>query len=59
MDDLQFYAPCNIISVISGRRRGKNERLCAISPRLGLEIFQLQAGLESGTARSVGQGLTY
>ena len=59
MDDLQFYAPCKIISVISGRRKGENERLCAISPRFGLEIFQLQAGLEPGTAKSVGQRLTY
>ena len=37
-----------------------NGRLCAIEPRLCLQTgLQLQAGLELGTARSVGQCLTY
>ena len=34
-------------------------RLCAIKPRLWLERFQPQVGLEPGTARPVGKGLTY
>ena len=35
-----------------------NERLCAMEPRLRLERFPPQTGIESGTARSVGQLLS-
>ena len=57
MNDLQFYVLFNSISVISGPWLHDNERLCAMEPRLWLERFLLQVGLESGTARSVGQHL--
>ena len=36
-----------------------NERLCAMEPRLRLKRFPPPAGLESETARSAGQRLTY
>ena len=45
----------NSISVISGRCMGDNERLHAMEPRVRLERFSPQAGLEPWTARSVGQ----
>ena len=53
MDDLRFYVLFNSISVISGRCMGDNERQCAMEPCLRSERFPLQAGLETGTARSV------
>ena len=34
MNDLRFYVLFNIISVISGRWVGDNERPCAMEPRL-------------------------
>ena len=49
----------NIISVISERLLDGNERLCAMEPRLHLERFLPQAGLEPKTTRSVGQHLNY
>ena len=36
-----------------------NKKLCAMEPRLRLERFPPRAGLEPGTARSIGQPLTY
>ena len=58
MDDLRSYVLFYCISVISGRWLGDNERLRSMEPRLRLEKFPPQAGLESGTARSDGQRLT-
>ena len=49
MDGL--YVLFNSISVISGRRKGGNERLCAMEPCLRLKRF-LPLGVELGTARS-------
>ena len=49
----------NSISVISGQLVGGSERLYAIEPYLQLEQSLPQAGLKSGTVRSVGQRLTY
>ena len=37
MNDLRFYVLFNSISVISGRRMGGNERLCALKSRLPLK----------------------
>ena len=49
MDDLlAILRPSNSISVISGQWLGDNERLCSIEPRLRLERFPSQAGLEPG-----------
>ena len=45
--DVVFHS----ISVISGRWEGDNERLCAMGPRLRLDIFSLQMGLEIGTGK--------
>ena len=55
MNDLRFYLLLNSISVISGRRLGNNERLCAMEPRLRLKKFLPQAGLKPGTAKSADQ----
>ena len=57
MDGLRFHVLFNSISVISGQWTGDNERLCAISPRLRLKRSPPQAGLEPGTATSVGKRL--
>ena len=57
MDDFRFNILFNSISVISGRWLGDSERLCAMEPRLRLERFLSQAGLEPETARTVGQRL--
>ena len=38
-DNLRFYVLFNSISVISGRRTGDNERLCAMERRLRLKRF--------------------
>ena len=59
MDNLQFYVLFNSISVISGLWACDNERLCALERCLQLKRSLPQAELESRTARSVGQGLTY
>ena len=59
MEDLQFYVLFNSISVISGQRVGDNERLCTVEPLLWLKRFMSHVGLQPGTARSVGQRLTY
>ena len=59
MDDMCLYVIFNSISVISGRWAGENKRLCAMELRLRLKNFPHQAGLEPGTARSVGQRLTH
>ena len=59
LGDLRFYVPFNSISVISERCFVDNERLYAMEPLLQFERFPPQAGLEPGTARSVGQLLTH
>ena len=50
----------SFLTVFSHNRTmvGCNERLCSRNPRLQLERFPPQAGLEPGTARSVVQRLT-
>ena len=57
MDDILFYV--NSISGMSGQWEIDYERLCAKEPRLRVKKFPPTAGLEPGTARSVGQRLTY
>ena len=47
MDDMQFYVLFNSISVISGRWKVDNERLCAMELRLRLRRFHLEQGLNS------------
>ena len=59
MDDLRFHVLFNSISVISGRWLGDHERLSAMKPHLRLDGYPPQAGLEPGTARSVGLWLPY
>ena len=49
MDELGFYVPFNSISVISGRRKGEDEKLCAMKRCLGLERILLLAGFEPAT----------
>ena len=49
MDELWFNIPFNSISLISGRWKGEQEKLCAMKRRLGLEIILPPAGLEPGT----------
>ena len=46
-------------SGISRRRADDNETLCAVKPCFAVETVSPQAGLELGTARSVGQPLSY
>ena len=58
-NEWQLYVLFNSSSVISRRWAGDNERLCATEPSLGLKRSLTQAGLKPGTARSVGQCLTY
>ena len=53
IDDLRLYVLFDSISVPSGRWKGSNERLCAMTPRLRLKRSPPQVGLEPGTARSV------
>ena len=57
MDDLQFYVLFKSVWVISRQWAGNTGKLCAMEPCLWL--IRSQAGLEPGTARSVGQHLTY
>ena len=45
-----FLVLFNSISVLSGRRSGDNERLCAIESPLRLERFPPSAGLERHTS---------
>ena len=49
-----FYVLFNSISVMSGRYDADEEKLCAMELRLRLKRFPPHAGLEPGTARSVG-----
>ena len=58
MNDLQFYALFNNISIISGQCKGDYERLCSVEPRLHLKRFPPTVGIEPGTARSAGRRLT-
>ena len=53
MDDLRLYVLFNRISDIIGRWYGDNERLCTMKPRIRLERYLLEAGLEQGSARLV------
>ena len=55
MNDLRFYLLLNSISVISGRRLGNIERLCAMEPRLRLKKSLPQALLKPRTAKSADQ----
>ena len=55
MDDMRLHVLFNRVSIISERCYGDNERLCAMQPCLRFEKFPSQAGLEPGTAGSVGQ----
>ena len=48
----------NSVSVIPGQWVGDNERLCAMGSCLRLKRSSTRVGLESSTARSVGQRLT-
>ena len=57
MYDLRFYVISTVL-VKSGKWADDNERLCALEPRLRLRKSSPHAGLEHGTARSVGQRLT-
>ena len=57
--DLRFFFFLNSTSVISGQWEFDNERLCAMEPHSRLKGFLTTAGLESGTAISVDQHLTY
>ena len=59
MDDLRFYVLFNSISVISGRWADDNERLCAMEPPFTVEKISPRAGIDLGTARSVGQRLAH
>ena len=59
MDDLRFYVLLNSISDLAGQWEFYNERFFAMKSRLRLERFPPSARLEPGTARSVGQHLTY
>ena len=54
----QQYNLFNSLSVISGQSMNDNERLCAMDS-LQFEKILPRAGLELGTARSVGQSLTH
>ena len=54
MDDLRFMSLFNSISVISGRRKGGNEKLCAME-LLRLKRFPSTADLEPKAAISTGQ----
>ena len=56
LDDLQFYILFNRISVTSGPLPDDNERL---DPCITVEKRSPPAGLELGTARSVGQNLAH
>ena len=47
------------ISVISGRWKDDNVKLCAMEPCLGFERFSPKVGLEPGISRSAGQYPTY
>ena len=57
MINFAIYVIFNSISVISGPWLHDSERLCSMEHLLWLERFLPQVGLESGTARSVGQHL--
>ena len=59
MDDLQFYALFNSISVMSGRWKGNTERLCAMEPRLRLKRFLPSAGTKPGSVSLASQRLTH
>ena len=57
INDLRSNVLLNSISVISGRWADDYERLCAMELRLRLKLSPLHAGLESETAKSIGQRL--
>ena len=49
MNGLRFYVLFNSISVISGRWKGYNERLCATEPRLWLKGCPPRADIDEQT----------
>ena len=51
-DDLVFYAPFNIVSLISRRRKNSNERVCAMKCRTVMSWIPPPAGLEPETTWS-------
>ena len=53
----RFYVLFNSMSVISGRLADYNEMLCAMEPPFTVGKISLRAGVETRTARSVGQRL--
>ena len=59
MDDLQIYVLSNSISVMSGRWAVDNERAVCNGTPFMVEKISPRAGLEPGTARSVGQRFTH
>ena len=64
MDDLRFYVLFNCYSIsvihVSGRYEVDNDKLCEMEPRrFTVAKMSPRAGLEPGTARSVGQRLTH
>ena len=54
MDDLRFYVLFNGISVISGRWADDNKKAVCNGTPFTAEKISPRAGLEHGTARSVG-----
>ena len=53
MDDLRFYVLFNSISVISGRWKDYDKRLCAMETCFTVEKISHRAELEPGTVRSL------
>ena len=49
MDELVFYVPSTVFSVISRRWKGEHERLCAMKRRLGSGRISPPAGFEPAT----------
>ena len=47
MDEMRFYVLSNSISIISGRWKVDNERLCAMELRLRLRRFRLKRASNS------------
>ena len=57
-DDLRFNVISNSISVISGRRKGDNKKLCVQWNPVSIKEFA-SPEIEPGTSRSAGQRLTH
>ena len=56
---LGWVYPLSTLSLLSGRGKNNNRRLCAMEPRLRLEKFPPPAGLEPRTTITASQRLTY